>query len=265
MPGKNPPRKTSIRGQRHLLAYITPDEAALLKARGGTGEMHKGIPAYVRGFGGETAEQESRGSGRGGISRGDVDRGNRDARDRQRNRDESDRGARDPVNNASAIAKVKQQIEQGKKGIEQMTGLDKFIAGLVPGAGINVAQNVAAQFMGNRMKDVLSQVGSRAVIDPKTGRVVGAYNASGQLTGRDPAKDRAREAAAARESGAGERAPLFFGAGLGGEEEQPKKAKEVIRTDLAIETEAERVKRRKAGVAQLANRSLLANVSRLGA
>lgn len=114
------------------------------------------------------------------------------------------------------------------------------------------------------MKDVLSQAGSRAVVDPRSGRVVGAYNAAGQLTGRDPAKDRAREAAAARESGAGERAPLFFGAGLGGEEEQPKKAKEVIRTDLAKETEAERVKRRKAGVAQLASRSLLSNVSRLG-
>lgn len=43
---KNPPRRTTIRGQKHLLAYITPEEAALLKARGGSGELHNGIPSF---------------------------------------------------------------------------------------------------------------------------------------------------------------------------------------------------------------------------
>jgi len=42
-----PPRRVDIRGQDHLLAYITPDEAALLKARGGSGEPGPmGIPQY---------------------------------------------------------------------------------------------------------------------------------------------------------------------------------------------------------------------------
>ena len=42
-----PPRNTTIRGQDHLLAYITPDEAALLKARGGSGKAGPmGIPAF---------------------------------------------------------------------------------------------------------------------------------------------------------------------------------------------------------------------------
>lgn len=42
-----PPRNTKIRGQDHLLAYITPEEAALLKARGGSGEAGPmGIPSY---------------------------------------------------------------------------------------------------------------------------------------------------------------------------------------------------------------------------
>ncbi len=41
------PRRVDIRGQDHLLAYITPDEAALLKARGGSGEPGPmGIPQY---------------------------------------------------------------------------------------------------------------------------------------------------------------------------------------------------------------------------
>ena len=50
---KNPPRTTKIRGQKHLLAYITPDEAKLLKAMGGSGEKVHGIPSYPGGYGGE--------------------------------------------------------------------------------------------------------------------------------------------------------------------------------------------------------------------
>lgn len=42
-----PPRRTNIRGQDHLLAYITPEEAEVLKARGGTGEAGPmGIPSF---------------------------------------------------------------------------------------------------------------------------------------------------------------------------------------------------------------------------
>lgn len=42
-----PPRNTTIRGQDHLLAYITPEEAQMLMANGGTGEAGPmGIPAY---------------------------------------------------------------------------------------------------------------------------------------------------------------------------------------------------------------------------
>jgi len=47
---KNPPRRTTIRGQKHLLAYITPEEADVLKAMGGSGEKVHGIPAFYGGF-----------------------------------------------------------------------------------------------------------------------------------------------------------------------------------------------------------------------
>jgi len=47
---KNPPRRTTIRGQKHLLAYITPEEADILKAMGGSGEKVHGIPAFYGGF-----------------------------------------------------------------------------------------------------------------------------------------------------------------------------------------------------------------------
>tara|TARA_R110000868_G_scaffold148295_2_gene370053 strand:+ start:2681 stop:3829 length:1149 start_codon:yes stop_codon:yes gene_type:complete len=43
-----PPRNTTIRGQDHLLAYITPDEAQLLKDNGGSGEAGPmGIPTFI--------------------------------------------------------------------------------------------------------------------------------------------------------------------------------------------------------------------------
>jgi hypothetical protein len=57
---KNPPRRTTIKGQKHLLAYITPDEAKLLKAMGGSGELHNGVPAFVPGFGSEKSDGAER-------------------------------------------------------------------------------------------------------------------------------------------------------------------------------------------------------------
>lgn len=41
-----PPRRTQIKGQDHMLAYINDEEAALLKALGGSGEKVHGIPAF---------------------------------------------------------------------------------------------------------------------------------------------------------------------------------------------------------------------------
>jgi hypothetical protein len=43
------PKTRLVQKQPHLLAYITPAEAALLKKNGGTGEMVNGIPAFPRG------------------------------------------------------------------------------------------------------------------------------------------------------------------------------------------------------------------------
>ena len=47
MKSNNPPRRVDIRGQDHLLAYITPDEAQLLMDNGGSGEPGPmGIPSF---------------------------------------------------------------------------------------------------------------------------------------------------------------------------------------------------------------------------
>jgi hypothetical protein len=64
----NPPRRVEIRGQDHLLAYITPEEAQLLMANGGTGEAGPmGIPSYPEpGMGGSSDSRS--GSGNSGSS-----------------------------------------------------------------------------------------------------------------------------------------------------------------------------------------------------
>ena len=82
---KNPPRRTTIRGQKHLLAYITPEEAQLLMDNGGSGELHHGIPSYpdygdsggFQGSGGGSAATGMGGGndngGGGGLSDEDID------------------------------------------------------------------------------------------------------------------------------------------------------------------------------------------------
>jgi hypothetical protein len=67
-----PPRNTKIRGQDHLLAYITPEEAALLKARGGSGEAGPmGIPAFAEEDGDDDDVGGNPGDG-GGIGGDDA-------------------------------------------------------------------------------------------------------------------------------------------------------------------------------------------------
>lgn len=65
---KNPPRRTTIKGQPHLLAYITPEEADVLKAMGGSGEKVHGIPAF---YGGPDAGRSQGGFGGRGRDYGD--------------------------------------------------------------------------------------------------------------------------------------------------------------------------------------------------
>lgn len=292
MTKRNPPSRTTIRGQRHLLAYITPAEAELLKSRGGTGEFHKGVPSYPPGFGGERsgfgsersggaaggrsgAGSSSSGRGGGGGGRG----GGRSSAGMGSSRDDGGRGYSGPDRGGAemrpgsktpqgkkdkAQKQIDKQIALGKKNIDNMTTSDKIIAAAIPFAGINVAQNYAAQFMGSRMKDVLSKEGSRAVYDSRTGRVSGVYDSLGRLTGRDPAAEAREERERMNEGGGGAPSPIVKPE----EEEEEEKAtlgKKVIRSDLAKEIEAERLRRRKSGMTQLGNRTLLSTSSRLGA
>ena len=66
------PKKTTVAGMPHNLAYITPQEANLLKSLGGTGQLHKGIPSYppAGDAGGTGSGQSGTSSGVGGFGAG---------------------------------------------------------------------------------------------------------------------------------------------------------------------------------------------------
>lgn len=58
------PKKTTIKGQPHELAYINDAEQGLLMALGGSGEMVNGVPAYFDGLGGDRSQGGFGGQGR---------------------------------------------------------------------------------------------------------------------------------------------------------------------------------------------------------
>jgi hypothetical protein len=64
------PKTRLVQKQPHLLAYITPAEAALLKENGGTGEMVNGIPAFRPVKGKTSSGKSSAGTGFSGGSSG---------------------------------------------------------------------------------------------------------------------------------------------------------------------------------------------------
>ena len=92
----SPPKKLKIKGQPHKLAYINDVEEGLLRARGGSGEMVHGIPAfYDEGddYSSDNATDADRGANRGttagddsgvDFGGGDNDRGLADAQAKAR-------------------------------------------------------------------------------------------------------------------------------------------------------------------------------------
>lgn len=93
--GAIPPRRTEIKGQDHMLAYITPDEAGILSALGGAGKPGPmGIPSYYD----EGDDMESSGGDQTGD---DVAEMSRDESDRDAGRE---RDAQTLANAQAALA-----------------------------------------------------------------------------------------------------------------------------------------------------------------
>lgn len=212
-----PPRNTTIRGQDHLLAYITPEEAQLLMANGGTGEAGPmGIPSYPEpGMGGSSDSRSgsgnsgssSSGSSSSGSSSGSSD-GGRDGNDDDEafssvSVSESDRAAAA----AAARASLAESIAQYGGGTmdnpmanSAMTASDFAFTpntydltsqainnlGVARGGPRSLAGLTRAQYgaMPGYMRNVYDKVGAYNFEFGPKGRVTGFYGPPGGMLGK---------------------------------------------------------------------------------
>ena len=123
------PKRTTVAGMPHKLAYITPQEANLLKRLGGTGQMHKGIPSYppqgmVSAMGGSAT-----GAGDGGATGTGGD----------------GRGLAADVAAAQAVAQAQQAIAQAEAQAAQQAAVEGYIGKAASQQLANIAFNNALQ------------------------------------------------------------------------------------------------------------------------
>ena len=126
MKSNNPPRRVEIRGQDHLLAYITPAEAQLLMDNGGTGEPGPmGIPSFVRAGAGAGGPAGMGSESMGGFGGGGRDRDGPDrpdvAQQRQTSAAETARAAAQERARQEAGEAARQRIAAEKAKLEQET------------------------------------------------------------------------------------------------------------------------------------------------
>lgn len=210
-----PPRNTTIRGQDHLLAYITPEEAQLLMDNGGAGKPGPmGIPAFYSDdddtFAGDSMRDfESNYGGNDGTTDEDDDQSIQQDIAAQAAMNagidmggyQTDfgfspgdygtdiAGAYNAVMGLApgqAVNDLNRQIQQARN-YKQPIGAT-LMSLLNPLAGINKIQSLATQFMGPRMISALQKPGHMPVY--KNGRVTGVKDAYGNVVeGSDFDKD----------------------------------------------------------------------------
>lgn len=197
--------------------------------------------------------------GRGGRGGGRASAGMSTARSE---RGQFGGGGREDRPRQKAVAQTKAQIEAARKAQEAAERkaknqglLRNFLDYMNPASKLNVAQNVAAQAMGERFKNIL-ETDPKATVITSDSRVTGIRDQYGRLTGRDPAQERidAQDRGDATE----ERRRRLAAATPPPSDEAIEKR--VIRSALAIESEADRARGRRLG-----RRSLLSRATRLGA
>lgn len=201
-----PPRNTTIRGQDHLLAYITPEEAQMLIANGGAGKPGPmGIPAFYSddddAFAGDSMRDfESNYGGNDGTSDEDYDQSvQQDIAAQAAMNAGIDMGSYQTdfgfspgayssdiasaynavmgLSPGQAVSDVARQIAAAKN-YKQPTAAT-IMSIFNPVAGINKLQSLATQFMGPRYIAALQKPGNMPIY--KNGRVTGVQDAYGNV------------------------------------------------------------------------------------
>jgi hypothetical protein len=133
MPVKNrnmvtAPKKRLVGKQPHLLAYITPAEAALLKKNGGTGEMVDGIPAFRPVKGKTSRGKSSAGTGFSGGSSGGSSSSGGGNNNNNDNDNDGPSAAEIAAANAAAAAKVARELAAANAQREKAAAEAKAVA-----------------------------------------------------------------------------------------------------------------------------------------
>lgn len=201
----NPPRRVEIRGQDHLLAYITPKEAQLLMDNGGSGEPGPmGIPAFFdvgEGMGGYDSKTEGaadtaggRGDPDAGVAPGDSYSDDSAAYDYSGFYTEtpnvetgfSDYAITNPNQDARDIAAAQLAIAKAYKVPERKPGIMGIFGYNTPKVALDLLQAKAGQFMMPRISNALKD----NLMNPVYGynnRVTGVSDQYGNLIeGTDP-------------------------------------------------------------------------------
>jgi hypothetical protein len=192
-----PPRNTTIRGQDHLLAYITPEEAQLLMANGGTGEAGPmGIPSYPEpGMGGSSDSRS--GSGNSGSSSSGSSSGSSSSSSSDNN---DDRGNDGGGGSGDSMSPGRSQAQFGTPEFAGMTETQAYNT-LGTGGGSEQAQQVQA--------DIVSQLTRAGNQGANQFTSVPYVNAQIQMLANQQIQDRMRQA----DRGYG--IPSLFGSALG--------------------------------------------------
>lgn len=110
------PKKTTIKGQPHELAYINDAEQGLLMALGGSGEMVNGVPAYFDGLGDDRSQGGFGGQGRDYDGGGGNDRDDK-GKDKALEAAKAARAAKEAAQDRAIAAEIaNRQAYQNKMG-----------------------------------------------------------------------------------------------------------------------------------------------------
>lgn len=173
------PKRTTIEGMPHKLAYITPQEGDLLKRMGGSGQMHRGVPAYppqgmVDAMGGSaTGAGDGGASGTGGDGRGLA----------------ADIAANIAVQNAIAqIAEAEAESGTTSQNVQAANFAKKFGVNISPNQVVDVTTDEngnitnVSHVAGGLMGLVADALGTTAIVN--TGYNIGTNSLAGSQYGR---------------------------------------------------------------------------------
>jgi hypothetical protein len=135
------PKRTTIEGMPHKLAYITPQEGDLLKRMGGSGQMHRGVPSYRPA--GDTGATAAGSSGGTGASVGAAAGGAGSIGGSSISGD--GRGLAADVAAAQAVAQAQQAIAQAEAQAAQQAAVEGYIGKAASHQLANIAFNNALQ------------------------------------------------------------------------------------------------------------------------